>query len=484
MTRATSLAMAACLASSVVLAASCSSARSGPAPAIVPGSVTVSRDMPTGRLGPGFVGFSFEKSHLSDAFFTGTNAPLIALHRLLGAGLVRIGANDVDRSVWQPTAGLVAGGTTINQVGTVAVDALADFLAATGWRAIYGVNMKTSTPDAAVAEATYVAGRLGDRLAALEIGNEINLYPGGYAQIRAQWEVFASALHAALPDLPLAAPATTGDIAFANMFARDEAAAVTMLTHHYYRGNVAAGTASIANLLAADPSVAHQSRALAAAANTYALGDGFRWDEMNSYAGHGAAGVSDTFAAALWSIDFMLTTAALGAGGVNFHGGGQNMDGNVCPSDVASCTRPFRYAPIVEVDSQVTAAAPLFYGMLFVAQLGTGALLPTRASNGWGLDFTAYAVATADGSTEVVLINKSATSTIDATIDLGAPVTAATAVFLQAPALDATTGVTLGGAEVTAAGTWAPLPAQDLPVDGVSLRVVVPPAAAALVRVR
>ena len=53
------------------------------------------------------------------------------------------------------------------------------------------------------------------------------------------------------------------------------------------------------------------------------------------------------------------------------------MDGNNCPNGVASCDRPFRYSPLIEVDSRVTAAAPLFYGMLLVSRIGAGDMLPT-----------------------------------------------------------------------------------------------------------
>ena len=84
---------------------------------------------------------------------------------------------------------------------------------------------------------------------------------------------------------------------------------------------------------------------------------------MNSYAHHGAPGVSNALASAFWGIDFMLTTRELRlSAGVNFHGGSTGMDGTV----------PFTYAPILETSDRVTSASPLFYGMLLVARAGTG----------------------------------------------------------------------------------------------------------------
>ena len=64
------------------------------------------------------------------------------MFKLLGPGVLRIGADDVNNSVWVPGATFVKPGTTSPNVGTSEVDALADFLTATGWKAIYAVNMR------------------------------------------------------------------------------------------------------------------------------------------------------------------------------------------------------------------------------------------------------------------------------------------------------------------------------------------------------
>src|ERR1044071_10009573 len=97
----------------------------------------------------------------------------------------------------------------------------------------------------------------------------------------------------------------------------------------------------------------------------------------------------------------MLTLARSGCGGVNFHGGGQNMGGNNGPNGVSSCDRPFRYSPLIEVDSKVTAAAPLFFGMLLVSRIGAGEMLPTAVTNAGNAKLRAYTVTPADGSTAV-----------------------------------------------------------------------------------
>jgi hypothetical protein len=83
-----------------------------------------------------------------------------------------------------------------------------------------------------------------------------------------------------------------------------------------------------------------------------------------------------------------------------------------------------------------------------------------------------------------VLLNKDTTKGVNASIDVGAAVTSASAVFLQAPSLDAKTGVTLAGAGVTPSGVWNPNPPYTLASKGNAVAVVVPPATAVLVRAK
>ncbi|MDP9034438.1 MAG: glycosyl hydrolase family 79 C-terminal domain-containing protein [Myxococcota bacterium] len=411
---------------------------------------------------------------MTDAFFTGSNAPLIALYNLLGPGVMRISANDVDKTTWVPTAPQVAGGSISPNVGTVAVDGLAAFLSATGWKAIYGVRHQGSTPAAAASEATYVAKQLGAGLSAFEIGNEPNFYGGGWAGFKPSWDAFTSAIRTAVPNAPMSGPGAFGasgsaSTGYADAFARDEAAQIVLLTQHYYIAG-AGGGSTLADIVSAKPAVVSMSQSLSADVVQNKIRDGFRWTEMNSYAHHGAPGVSDAMGAALWGIDFMLTTASYGSSGVNFHGGGTGMDGTV----------PFTYSPIQEAGSQVVAAKPLYYGMLLVSRAGVGNMLATTARAG-SLNFTGYTITPADGSTNVVLVNKDTSSGVMASVDMGTAVSGASAIYLQAPSLGATTGLTFAGAAVSPKGSWTPNPPYALPTKGSVATVVVPPASAVIV---
>ena len=449
----------------------------------VTSTIKVMRGAAMGHLSAGAASFSFEKSHMSDGFFTGTHAPLIAMFKLLGPGVLRIGADDVNNSVWVPGATFVKPGTTSPNVGTAEVDALGDFLTATGWKAIYAVNMRgSSTPQTAVTELTYVVPKLGASLQAIEIGNELNLYPISNAET--VWRSFAQAIRQALPSTLIAGPGDFEDINYATSFVKNEASLIDVITHHYYRGQGGTSTATLANLVNTDQAVISGSQSLASSASSNGIKGGFRFGETNTYSSHGQAGISNALISALWGINFILTTSQYGSVGVNFHGGGQNMDGNTCPNGVSSCDRPFVYSPLIEVDSRVTAAAPLFYGMLLVSRAGAGDMLPAVFSIQGTSALRAYAVQLADGGTSIVVVNCDASKGLDATVDVGATVTSASALYLRGGSLSATRGITLGEAPVNPDGRWSPQPAYTLAHAGTTLTVPVPAASAVLITAR
>jgi hypothetical protein len=155
----------------------------------VAATVDINRAQTAGQIGPGFAGFSFEKTHMTNGTFTGKNAALIALFNLLGPTVIRIGADDVDKCTWDPTAKPGPGGPPYARtIGTAMVDDLADFSRATGARIIYGVNFNTATPENSAAEATYVTGKLGASVYGFEIGNEINRF-GSWATLKPKWGI-------------------------------------------------------------------------------------------------------------------------------------------------------------------------------------------------------------------------------------------------------------------------------------------------------
>lgn len=237
-------------------------------------------------------------------------------------------------------------------------------------------------------------------------------------------------------------------------------------------------------MLSTDSNLLPTISALAAIVKAHPqITEGFRLGETNSYWHHGSPNVSNTYAAAVWGVDYMLNTAQGGCSGVHFHGGGENQDGNICNNGPSSCSSQFVYSPIAESASQVAIVQGVFYAMLVTSQAGTGSLLATTTTVS-GANFRAYALALADGSTEVVLVNKDTGAGVNASVDVGATVTSAAAAYLLGPSPSATTGMTFGGSEVTTAGKWNPGAPYELGVTGGKVTVPVPALSVAIVQAR
>src|ERR1700733_11011912 len=101
----------------------------------ISGTITVDPTTQVGTIPPAFVGLSYEKAQLTSGLFAGSDAPLIALFKLLGPGLLRIGGNTVDRTEWYsaPTSDAPAAST----ITTAEVDALSAFAKGADWKVLY-----------------------------------------------------------------------------------------------------------------------------------------------------------------------------------------------------------------------------------------------------------------------------------------------------------------------------------------------------------
>jgi hypothetical protein len=435
-----------------------------------------------GTIGADFAGFSYEKTHVMNGSFTSNNTNMIALYKLLGTPMMRLAANDVDVCSWAGTGTAPSqptGQPFTKSITTGGVDQLCGFLAATGSKIIYGVNFKLGNVTASAAEAAYVMGKCPSGIDAFEIGNEIDKY-GSWSAQTTQYESFATAVLAA-PGALIAGPGSTGGSysSFSAPFAASETAKfgtkLTLLTQHYYVASSGSSSATAANLQTIASNFVSLCTTMSTAAKNNKTPEGYRVGEVNTFSGHGQAGVSDTLISGLWAIDLMFTIAKNGGSGVNFHNGETGMDG----------TKPFTYSAIKETNGVVVEVEPEYYGMLLFTQAGTGPMVSTTVTTSAQF-FTAYAIK-ANGFTGVVLNNKDATNGVNATVNLGAAVSSASAIYLQGtPAGSLTvpaTSVTLAGAQITPAGVWNRNPPYVQTTSGNTVSVYVPPASAVLVRV-
>jgi hypothetical protein len=444
-------------------------------------TVTVDVGTTVGMIGSDFTGLSFEKTHIMNGSLTSNNANMIALYKLLGSPVTRVGANDVERCTWAgmgPAPSQPNGQPFVTKVTTGGVDQLCGFLAATGSKAIYGVNFQLGNVTLSSQEAAYVMGQCPSSILGIEIGNEPDKF-GTWVTQQPDYNKFADAILAS-PGAMLVGPACTTKAAvsfgapFADSIAAQYPGKLALLVQHSYVAAANSSGCSVPNLQITTTQITDVFDTIQAATTKNTI-PSWRMDENNTCSGHGQQGVSDTFISALWAVDYMFEVAKRGGSGVNFHNGENGQDGTV----------PFYYEPLKETNGAVVAVQPEYYGLLLFAEAGTGPLASTTVTTSDQF-FTAWAIK-ASGFTSVVLNNRDASAAVNVTLDLGSAVTSASAIYLEGTpdgSLTAAAGsVTLAGAQVSPTGEWPRNAPYIQMVTGNNVSVYVPAASAALVRV-
>lgn len=386
---------------------------------------------PGHRVSESLSSFSYETLQLIDpAFFSADNHALVQLFRRLNPrGVLRIGGNTSDETVWSGYRGTLPAARPLSYaphrhsprfvLRPESLRTLAGFLEATGWTLVFGVNLRSGVPAMAVELARAVRAAVGERLLAIQIGNEPNNFEPSYAAYDVAWKTYAKGLRAA--GLPLGGPDTGANTDWVLDYAKEHGDESVLLSRHYYRNAAAQG--SIADMLSGDPSICADARRIVQAGDARKLP--FRFTEANSYYDGGRDGVSNVFAAALWGCDFMLSLAQCGVQGIHFHGGtlqsvetslGRTARMTSAGSSVADRRRAVSsyYAPIAGDLATGFQPQPLYYGMQ-LAQRFAGARFVGGQLDAGGANLTAYA-AQRDNGLLVTLINKDTTRDADVSV--------------------------------------------------------------------
>jgi hypothetical protein len=460
-------------------------------------------------------GLSYELAQLTDPqFFCAANRELVTHFRLLSPhGVLRTGGNTSEFCWFQANADTVAPKLRIPPgkpeeiwmphrmyaIKPEAIDALAGFLQATGWKLIYGMNFGNSTPERAAAEAAYVARAVGERLEFFQIGNEPDFYrdpnngtrpPGwGFADYLREWTAYAEAIAARVPGARFGGPDVGASSDWVTRFDEEIPAAVrarlTTLTGHYYaEGPPNDPSMTTERLLRGNEKIAGEMQRTEAVARAH--GQVYRMTEGNSCYRGGKPGMSNAFASALWAGDYMLELASLGCAGVNLHGGssaflGAGLGDHAPGLEVTKTPQAMRigfYTPIFSEPDSPVKAMPIFYGMLLANQFAGGTMMQVDGAI-VGANMTAYAARDKSGF-KVALFNKDEAKAVEVSLRVPGNVHKANAWRLQAPALDSTEGVTLAGAGIRA-GEWSPKVAEPVAIRDGAARIRVPASSAALV---
>ena len=411
--------------------------------------LTVHADQPGAVVPESFIGLSYETQQLSEPeyFSTGNKGLITQFKALAPRGVLRLGGNTSDYGYWKPTASSVAPprAKRENKIGDptpdlsysvtpAAVKNLKAFLDATGWTCLYGINLGTNTPELAAEEAVYVAKTLGPKCEYFQIGNEADRFGSTIRDAKtwtaeaflAEWMTFAKAIVAKVPDAKFGMPDIASNAQWfttiGEKLAGDPMAAhIACLSHHYYIGGPPSNpNMTVDRILTPNPVVQRDAGLVKGAAQK--LGTKWRMTEGNTCYRGGKPGVSDVFAAALWSADYMLTLAELGYAGVNLHGGDGQMVANslggklpgdeMVTDDPAKHPHPY-YTPIAHI-GEGYVAEPVSYGMRFAGMFAGATMVPVEFDPG-AVRASAYA-AKRKGELLVAVINKDAAHELKVTL--------------------------------------------------------------------
>ncbi len=450
------------------------------APRGLPVTVSIDSGHPAARIPTDFLGLSFEDVALARVARYAHNDEVVQLLRLLGEPGLRFGGVSADARVafseGGPLPRWASGEVTPGDLRSLAT--LADETSAS---VLLTVGLGHYDPAMAAHEAAAAHALLGARLAGIAIGNEPDRFAieglreptWSFAEYARELGAYRAAIARAAPGVPLAGPdASSGEPVLPWLRAAADLHP-NMLTDHYYPLSSCDGSSpTVGELLAPATREGESSMLTSLRAIERAGTAPLRIDETNDISCKGQPGVSDTFASALWASDYIARALTAGIGGLNFH-------------DLL--TWPGSYSPLV-ASAGGLHPNPEWYALLLAQRL-RGAR-PLRATVHGNADMTAWAFLQPGGATQVLLVNFEPPGARPLLVRLALPRPAGraheppsgTILRLSGPSPYATTHVRLGGAEVSATGTWSP----RQPLSNVYERTVTPelalaPSSAALV---
>ena len=430
----------------------------------IPVTLSVPSEATGPRIPEDFVGLSYEIQQLTDpAFFAAQNLGLIrAFQEISPHGVLRLGGNTGEFAWWKPSPDTpepahpitreVAGEPKAQYypVTAEAVRHLAEFLEATGWTCIYGLNMGTNTPERTADEAGFAAKTLGARLQYFQIGNEPDLFDRHLRDAQTwsaqtylgEWLSLARAVQARVSSARFGIPDVAANVSWLGQIAGSwgeihDPPRIAVLSHHHYFGGPATNPdVNIPNLLAPATMVKVQHAADEATSAAAKMGLRVRMTEGNTCYRGGKPGVSDVFAAALWAADYSLMLASNNYTGINLHGGtgmsvasglggflpgdGMLKEQGLTPEQIAAHPHPF-YTPIASFGTEYVLQ-PVAYGLKFAGLLAGGTILDggfTQKLQAAGINASAYAARFENGTTAVLILNKDAQNYLSLRLDFG-----------------------------------------------------------------
>jgi hypothetical protein len=455
-----------------------------------PRAIPVSASFDAGEPGPpvpqNFLGLSFEVGSLPQIASYSGEGDLVSMLRSLGVGVLRFGGVTADEQTAWIDGATPRPAWALGVLEAANLYGLGSLAAASGWHVLLTLGLGHFDPEAAAREAAVAKAALGGSLEAIELGNEPDSYgrhglrpePWTPVQYEEQIDVYRSAIEALAPGIPLAGPDTSGSSAY-EKWGLSEAIyqRPALLTgHHYPLGCAEKPAPTIERLLSPHIRQLEQRslrRYLFIAQETEVP---FRLDETNTVSCGGVAGISNTFASALWAVSYLTRAMSMGASGINLEGNPANCEG---------------YTPVCAPSTEALAAGalraqPEWYALLLAKALIGERPLRTTVKPVDRPNVEATTFLAADGTLQFVLVDDDPPGArrVAMHLHVGRGFHGASIMSLTAPSPSALSGVRLAGREVQPDGAWsqpARLP-RALNKHGV-ITVELAPSSAALVTV-
>jgi hypothetical protein len=200
----------------------------------------------------------------------------------------------------------------------------------------------------------------------------------------------------------------------------------------------------------------------------------FRLDETNTVSCGGVAGISNTFASALWATGYLARAMSMGVAGINLQGNPANCNGYTpacapTPADLAT---------------GALGAQPEWYALLLAKALIGDRPLPTTTNSPGRPNVGVTTLLAGDGRLHFVVVDDDPPGARSAAVRLrvGSDFGGASILSLTAPAPAVRSGVQLGGRAVAPDGSWTePSRLPHIPNSNGVITVDIAPSSAALI---
>ncbi len=463
-----------------------------------PVSLTINTNAPGRVIPPDFIGESFETSSIrinnsgvKGYLFDSTDKQLLTIFKNLGLKSLRIGGGTVDHAREVPTF--------------ADIDALFRFAKAADIKIIYSLRLTNGNATENAFIAKYIWKNYRPLLYCFAIGNEPDWHsyhiedpeifettpgvPGtAYPSYLAKWRRFAKAVLDSVPEAKFTGPNTGSNYPVAYSkdtgyngktwtvnFLDDEkdSGILSLIAQHNYVGQSTNGKTAqevVDQMLSSVwDSVNYPALYNANCLPALKAGFPYRLMESNCFS-EGIDGASNTYATALYALDYLHWWSVHNALGINFH------------------STQWRFNATIRHDADGNILMnPMGYGIAAFNVGGHGNVVPVSISNPDSLNLTAYAVLDSNYLYVTVINKEHGDNPREAkvTINTGHADGKASVIFLTSPNNNvyAKTGMTLGGSEITNHsqwhGKWTSLGSNK----NENLMIIVPSASAAIVKI-